>query len=74
LEAITESLAKFTQFTKCKPLATLNYASDIYNGSSIVSRYLYFLNLKGSCMQFIVCWVHFLSFSFPSHFWRFVIF
>jgi len=37
LESITQTLAKFTQFTKCKPLATLNYASDIYNGSSIVS-------------------------------------
>jgi len=37
LDYITESLAKFTQFTSCRPLATLNYASDIYNGSSIVS-------------------------------------
>ena len=37
LEYITESLAKFTQFCSCRPLATLNYAGDIYNGSSIVS-------------------------------------
>ncbi|XP_066915253.1 E3 ubiquitin-protein ligase COP1-like [Clytia hemisphaerica] len=37
LESITQTLAKFTKFTKCKQLATLNYASDIYNGSSIVS-------------------------------------
>ncbi|XP_057289496.1 E3 ubiquitin-protein ligase COP1-like [Hydractinia symbiolongicarpus] len=37
LEYITESLAKFTQFSSCRPLATLNYASDICNGSSIVS-------------------------------------
>ncbi|XP_047134995.1 E3 ubiquitin-protein ligase COP1 isoform X1 [Hydra vulgaris] len=37
LDFVAESLTKFTQFSSCKKLATLNYASDIYNGSSIVS-------------------------------------
>lgn len=46
LEYITESLAKFTQFSSCRPLATLNYASDICNGSSIVSRYVKLVLMK----------------------------
>ncbi|XP_006815329.1 E3 ubiquitin-protein ligase COP1-like [Saccoglossus kowalevskii] len=37
LSQFTESLNKFTRFSSMRPLATLNYASDIYNGSSIVS-------------------------------------
>ncbi|XP_064616123.1 E3 ubiquitin-protein ligase COP1-like isoform X2 [Liolophura sinensis] len=36
-ERFTESLSKFTRFSNFRPLATLSYASDIYNGSSIVS-------------------------------------
>jgi E3 ubiquitin-protein ligase RFWD2 len=38
LEEFTESLSKFTRFSSFRPLATLSYASDIYNSSSIVSR------------------------------------
>lgn len=38
LSEFTESLSKFTKFSSFRPLATLSYASDIYNGSSIVSR------------------------------------
>ena len=38
LEEFTESLSKFTRFSGFRSLATLNYASDIYNTSSIVSR------------------------------------
>ena len=38
LEEFTESLSKFTRYSSLRPLATLNYASDIYNTSSIVSR------------------------------------
>ncbi|XP_045204825.1 E3 ubiquitin-protein ligase COP1-like [Mercenaria mercenaria] len=37
LEDFTESLSKFTRFSSFRPLATLSYASDIYNSSSIVS-------------------------------------
>lgn len=37
LEEFTESLSKFTRFSSFRPLATLSYASDIYNSSSIVS-------------------------------------
>ncbi|KAK3087450.1 hypothetical protein FSP39_006033 [Pinctada imbricata] len=37
LEEFTESLSKFTRFSSFRSLATLSYASDIYNGSSIVS-------------------------------------
>ncbi|KAL4219079.1 RING finger and WD repeat domain-containing protein 2 [Mactra antiquata] len=37
LEEFTESLSKFTRFSSFRPLATLGYASDIYNSSSIVS-------------------------------------
>ncbi|KAI0228062.1 E3 ubiquitin-protein ligase COP1 [Lamellibrachia satsuma] len=37
LEEFTESLSKFTRYSCLRPLATLNYASDIYNTSSIVS-------------------------------------
>ncbi|CAE1239102.1 RFWD2 [Acanthosepion pharaonis] len=37
LENFMESLYKFTRFSSFRPLATLSYASDIYNGSSIVS-------------------------------------
>ena len=38
LDYFTDSLAKFTKFSGFRCLATLSYASDIYNGSSIVSR------------------------------------
>ena len=38
LDEFTESLAKFTRFSEFRVLATLNYASDMYNNSSIVSR------------------------------------
>ena len=34
-----ECLSKFTRYNSVRPLATLSYASDLYNGSSIVSRY-----------------------------------
>ena len=33
-----ESLSKFTRFSSFRPLATLSYAVDIYNSSSINSR------------------------------------
>ena len=38
LDYFTDSLAKFTKFSGFRCLATLSYASDIYSGSSIVSR------------------------------------
>lgn len=34
LDEFTESLSKFTRFSSFRPLATLCYASDMYNGSS----------------------------------------
>ncbi|XP_046845426.1 E3 ubiquitin-protein ligase COP1-like isoform X2 [Xenia sp. Carnegie-2017] len=37
LEFFTESLSKFTRFSGFRPLATLSYASEVHNGSSIVS-------------------------------------
>lgn len=37
LETFTDNLSKFTRYSEFRPLATLSYASDIYNGSSIVS-------------------------------------
>lgn len=37
LQEFTESLCKFTNYTACRPLASLNYSMDIYNTSSIVS-------------------------------------
>lgn len=37
LEEFTENLSKFTRFSSFRPLATLSYATDIYNSSSIVS-------------------------------------
>ncbi|XP_014668463.1 PREDICTED: E3 ubiquitin-protein ligase RFWD2-like isoform X2 [Priapulus caudatus] len=37
LEEFTDSLSKFTRYSSMRPLATLSYANDIYNGSSIVS-------------------------------------
>uniref|UniRef100_UPI00358F7B84 E3 ubiquitin-protein ligase COP1 isoform X1 n=2 Tax=Myxine glutinosa TaxID=7769 RepID=UPI00358F7B84 len=37
LDEFQECLAKFTRYSSVHPLATLSYASDIYNGSSIVS-------------------------------------
>ncbi|XP_064457745.1 E3 ubiquitin-protein ligase COP1-like isoform X2 [Ornithodoros turicata] len=37
LEEFTESLSKFTRYSSMRPLATLNYASDLLNGTSIVS-------------------------------------
>ena len=38
LGTFTDNLLKFTRYSEFRPLATLSYASDIYNGSSIVSR------------------------------------
>ncbi|CAB1326201.1 unnamed protein product, partial [Coregonus sp. 'balchen'] len=37
LDDFMECLSKFTRFNSVRPLATLSYASDLYNGSSIVS-------------------------------------
>uniref|UniRef100_A0A1A8ERG6 Ring finger and WD repeat domain 2 n=1 Tax=Nothobranchius korthausae TaxID=1143690 RepID=A0A1A8ERG6_9TELE len=37
LDDFTECLSKFTRYNTVRPLATLSYASDLYNGSSIVS-------------------------------------
>uniref|UniRef100_A0A3B5LHX2 COP1 E3 ubiquitin ligase n=1 Tax=Xiphophorus couchianus TaxID=32473 RepID=A0A3B5LHX2_9TELE len=37
LEDFMECLSKFTRYNTVRPLATLSYASDLYNGSSIVS-------------------------------------
>jgi len=38
LDDFMECLSKFTRYNAVRPLATLSYASDLYNGSSIVSR------------------------------------
>ena len=38
LDEFQQSLSKFTRYSNVRPLATLSYASDIYNTSSIVSR------------------------------------
>lgn len=38
LDDFMECLSKFTRYNSVRPLATLSYASDLYNGSSIVSR------------------------------------
>lgn len=38
LDEFQECLSKFTRYNSVRPLATLSYASDLYNGSSIVSR------------------------------------
>ena len=39
MEDFTNCLAKFTRFTSFRPLASLSYAVDLFNGSSsIVSR------------------------------------
>ncbi|XP_037537483.1 E3 ubiquitin-protein ligase COP1 isoform X1 [Nematolebias whitei] len=37
LDDFMECLSKFTRYNNVRPLATLSYASDLYNGSSIVS-------------------------------------
>ncbi|XP_076316200.1 E3 ubiquitin-protein ligase COP1-like isoform X2 [Tachypleus tridentatus] len=37
LEEFQESLSKFTRYSAMRPLVTLNYASDLFNASSIVS-------------------------------------
>uniref|UniRef100_A0AAY4AAK6 RING-type domain-containing protein n=1 Tax=Denticeps clupeoides TaxID=299321 RepID=A0AAY4AAK6_9TELE len=37
LDEFMECLSKFTRYNSVRPLATLSYASDLYNGSSIVS-------------------------------------
>ncbi|XP_061926612.1 E3 ubiquitin-protein ligase COP1 isoform X2 [Entelurus aequoreus] len=37
LDDFKECLSKFTRYNSVRPLATLSYASDLYNGSSIVS-------------------------------------
>ncbi|XP_056149837.1 E3 ubiquitin-protein ligase COP1-like [Lampris incognitus] len=52
LDDFMECLSKFTRYNSVRPLATLSYASDLYNGSSIVSRYTSHLNTKSSiCKQ-----------------------
>ncbi|KAG9273615.1 E3 ubiquitin-protein ligase RFWD2 [Astyanax mexicanus] len=38
LDDFMECLSKFTRYNSVRPLATLSYASDLYNGSSIVSN------------------------------------
>ena len=40
LGTFADNLLKFTRYSEFRPLATLSYASDIYNGSSIVSRFV----------------------------------
>lgn len=57
LDDFMECLSKFTRYNTVRPLATLSYASDLYNGSSIVSRFgklklLYELFL---CVKFFSC-------------------
>uniref|UniRef100_A0A667XJQ5 COP1 E3 ubiquitin ligase n=1 Tax=Myripristis murdjan TaxID=586833 RepID=A0A667XJQ5_9TELE len=37
LDDFMECLSKFTRYNSVRPMATLSYASDLYNGSSIVS-------------------------------------
>ncbi|KAK8784460.1 E3 ubiquitin-protein ligase COP1-like isoform X1 [Amblyomma americanum] len=37
LKEFTEDLSKFTRYSSIRPLATLNYATDLLNGTSIVS-------------------------------------
>ncbi|XP_065308129.1 E3 ubiquitin-protein ligase COP1-like isoform X2 [Dermacentor albipictus] len=37
LKEFTENLSKFTRYSSMRPLATLNYATDLLNGTSIVS-------------------------------------
>ncbi|KAM6948585.1 E3 ubiquitin-protein ligase COP1 isoform 2-T2 [Aplochiton taeniatus] len=37
LDNFMDCLSKFTRYNSVRPLATLSYASDLYNGSSIVS-------------------------------------
>ncbi|XP_029847726.1 E3 ubiquitin-protein ligase COP1 isoform X1 [Ixodes scapularis] len=37
LREFTENLSKFTRYSSMRPLATLNYATDLLNGTSIVS-------------------------------------
>lgn len=37
LDRFAESLSKFTRYSKLQPLSTLNYSSDLVNGTSIVS-------------------------------------
>ena len=37
LEDFKDSLSKFTRFSSFRSLAKLNYATDLYNNSSIVS-------------------------------------
>ena len=37
LDDFRESLSKFTRFNRLRSLATLHYAADMYNNSSIVS-------------------------------------
>jgi len=38
LDEFSESLSKFTRYSAVRTLASLSYATDIYNMSSIVSR------------------------------------
>lgn len=51
LDDFMECLSKFTRYNSVRPLATLSYASDLYNGSSIVSRYYHNEHLV--CLD---CW------------------
>ncbi|XP_075918935.1 E3 ubiquitin-protein ligase COP1-like [Petromyzon marinus] len=53
LEEFQDCLAKFTRYSSVRPLATLSYTSDIYNGSSIVSS----IDFDRDCDYFAVAGV-----------------
>lgn len=55
LDDFMECLSKFTRYNSVRPLATLSYASDLYNGSSIVSRYKK-EKIKLLCFSFTLFW------------------
>lgn len=59
LDDFMECLSKFTRYNSVRPLATLSYASDLYNGSSIVSRHVSF-HIHYLCL---------LNRFVPGHFW-----
>lgn len=45
LAAFDQDLCKFSRYNMVRPLATLNYSSDTFVGSNIVSRYVQHWNL-----------------------------
>ena len=50
MDDFTNCLAKFTRFTSFRPLASLSYAVDLFNGSSsIVSRCVFVACLPQLC-------------------------